>query len=271
MSRSVAMLVAPRRYGAVNWRGLWALTLKDVRRGLKQYRYSVLGPVVANLLFLAVFVLARGRTDGAIYAGGLTFLQFLVPGLVIFAVCERAYATASESLLFDKLEGMIADTLMAPLTPAELTVGYAAGSAIMGLIVGTAVAIPMLLLIQVPIASAALILTYAAAGALMHGLFGIIVGLWAERWDHHTAAHTFLVIPFAFLSGTFYSVATLPALGERLARLNPVFYVIDGFRAGSTGHAESSPAVSLIVVALVVLALGLVAHRLFRIGYKTKP
>jgi ABC-2 type transport system permease protein len=169
------------------------------------------------------------------------------------------------------MEGMIADTLMAPLTPAELTVGYACSSAMMGLITGAAVAFPMLFVVDLPIASLPLILFFAAGGALMHGLLGIIVGLWAERWDHHAAAMTFIVIPFGFLSGTFYSVASLPALAESAARLNPVFYVIDGFRAGSTGHADGSAITGAVVVTAVVLALALGALRLFRIGYKLKP
>ncbi|HUL07821.1 MAG TPA: ABC transporter permease [Candidatus Acidoferrum sp.] len=258
----------PRRYGAVNWRGLWALCLKDLHRAYKSFRYSVLGPVVSNLLFLAIFAVARG--SGA-YVGDLTFLQFLVPGLVIFAVCETAYSTSSESLLFDKMEGMIADTLMAPLTPTELTIGYACSSAATGLLTGAAVALPMLLVVPLPIASLPLLLFFAAGGAFMHGLLGILVGLWAERWDHHSAALTFIVIPFGYLSGTFYSVASLPALAESVARVNPVFYVIDGFRAASTGHAESPPLVGMVVVALVVLGLGVCARRLFRIGYKLKP
>ena len=262
-------LPAPRRYGVVNWRGLWALFAKDVRRALKQYRYSVLGPAVSNLLFLTVFALAGGH--GGAYVGDLTFVQFLVPGLIIFAACERAYGTSSESVLYDKMEGMIADTLMAPLTALERTIGYACSSAAMGLVTGAATAAPMLLFVDLPVASRPLVCFFAVAGTLMHGLFGVIVGLWAERWDHHAAALTFLVIPFGFLSGTFYSITTLPEIGAEAARLNPMFYVIDGFRAGSTGHADGSPATGIVVVLLVIIALGAITHRLFRIGYKIKP
>jgi len=262
-------LPAPRSHRAVNWLGLWSLIAKDVRRGLKGYRYSVLGPVVSNLLFLTVFALARSH-DGP-YVGGLSFIEFLVPGLIIFAACERAYGTSSESVLFDKMEGMIADTLMAPLTAIERTVGYACSSATMGLVTGAATAIPMLLLVDLPVASLPLICFFAVAGTLMHGLFGVIVGLWAERWDHYAAALTFLVIPFGFLSGTFYSIATLPEIGARAARLNPMFYVIDGFRAGSTGHADGSLGTGIVVVLLVIIILGAVTCRLFRIGYKIKP
>jgi ABC-2 type transport system permease protein len=259
----------PRRYGAVNWRGLLTLGLKDVRRSLKGYRYTLLGPVISNLLFLVVFQLALG--DSTARVGTLGFLQFLAPGLIIFAVCERSFGTASESLLFDKQEGVLADTLMAPLTPLELTIGYAASAAGTGLITGVAVAAAILPFVALSVASLFLLLFFAIGGALMHGLVGIIVGLWAERWDHHTAAATFLVIPFAFLSGTFYSIQALPDLGRRLVSLNPVFYVIDGFRAGATGQADGSLTTGMTVVALVVLALAAGAHRLFQRGYKIKP
>lgn len=261
--------IGPRRYGAVNWRGLRALILKDIRRSFKNYRYSILGPVVSSLLLLAVFKLALSR-DGA-YVGDLTYLQFLVPGLIVLAVCEQAYGTSSESLLFDKLEGVIADTLMAPLTPLELTVGYACSAAATGLVTGAAVAVPMLLTIELPSSTVSLALLFAIGGALMHGLLGVIVGLWADRWDHHAAALTFLVIPFGYLSGTFFSITTLPAAAEIVARLNPVFYVIDGFRAGSTSHAEGQIPLGLLVVGLTILLLGGITHRLFRIGYKVKP
>jgi ABC-2 type transport system permease protein len=261
--------VAPRRFGAVNWRGLLSLMAKEIRRDLKGYLYSVLGPVISGLLFLAVFALARGPSG--LYVGDLTLLQFLAPGLIVFAVCERAFGTASESLLFDKMEGILADTLMAPLTPLEIAVGYACSSAAIGIVTGAAVAVPMLLFIDLPIASWPLLLFFAVGGALMHGLFGTIVGLWAERWDHYAAALTFLVIPFGFLSGTFYSIAALPAAGEQAARFNPVFYVIDGFRAGSTGHADGSTTIGIAVIVLVVTGLGAIVYRLFRIGYKIKP
>lgn len=155
----------PRRYGAVNWRGLMTLALKDIRRTIKSYRYAILGPVISNLLFLTVFQLALG--EGATRVGALDFLQFLAPGLIIFTVCERSFGSASESLLFDKQEGMLADTLMAPLTPIELTLGYAAGAAGSGLITGAAVAAAILPFVALPVASLSLLLFFAIGGALM--------------------------------------------------------------------------------------------------------
>jgi ABC-2 type transport system permease protein len=260
---------APRQFGAVNWRGLWTLCRRDLSRSLKEYRYTVLGPVVSNLLFLAVFLIGLGDIEARF--GGLPLAQFLAPGLAIFSVCERAFATASESLVFDKLERVISDTLMAPLTALELTIGYAAGAAATGLVAGAAVLASMLVFVDLPFSAAPIALLFAVLGAVLHSLLGVIVGLWAERWDHYAAGLTFLVIPLGFLSGTFFPVAALPELGESLVRSNPVFYVIDGFRFGCTGFSESSVAIGAGIAGATAIVLGSIAYRLFRTGYKIKP
>ena len=260
---------APRRFGAVNWLGLRTLFRRELRRVLVEYRDTVLGPAVSGLLFLAVFRLALGGAEGA--DDGATFLQFLAPGLVIFAACQRAFETAAASLIYDKLEGILADTLMAPLTPVERTLGYAGGAAASGLVIGAVVLAAMLPFVDLPLAAPAAVLFFAVGGTLLHALLGVLVGLWAERWDHYSASLTFLVIPFAFLSGTFYSIERLPAFGQQAVTLNPVFYVIDGFRYGFIGRADGSLAVGLAVVVAVDLLLFAAAWRLFAAGYKIKP
>ncbi|MGH6932140.1 MAG: ABC transporter permease [Dongiaceae bacterium] len=259
----------PRRFGAVNWRGLWTLSIRDPLRTLKGFHYAIVGPVIQNLLFLAVFQLALGGAGAEI--GALSFGQFLVPGLIIFTICDRAFGTSGEWLLYDKQLHAIADTIMAPLTPIERIIGYTAGATLTGLATGAAVAAALLPFVMPPLESLPLLLFFAVAGAVIHALVGVIVGLWSEKWDHYTVAHNFLVIPFAFLSGTFYSLTALPETGQKLVTLNPVFYVIDGFRAGATGQAERPVELGMAVVALTVIALAVWAHHLIRIGYKVKP
>ncbi|WP_119462667.1 ABC transporter permease [Rhodospirillaceae bacterium SYSU D60014] len=265
---------APRRFGAVNWLGLWTLYRREVLRVLKDYRDTVLGPAVSSLLFLAVFHLALGAgrgPDGSNLVGGVSFLQFLAPGLIILAISQRAFETVAASLIFDKHEGIIADILMAPLTPAERMAGYAASAATAGLFTGLVVVVLLLFFVDLPVRAPAAIVFFALAGALLHALLGILVGLWAEKWDHYSASLTFLVIPLVFLSGTFYSVQQLPELGQSLVILNPIFYIIDGFRFGFTGQAESSLAVGAILLLLVDLCLGAVVYRLFATGFRVKP
>jgi ABC-2 type transport system permease protein len=262
----------PRRFGAVNWVGMWTLYRREVWRPLKEYRDTLLGPAVSSILFLAVFDLALSAVGAGVHArlGGVAVLQFLGPGLIVFAACNRAFETAAGSLIYDKMEGMIQDTLMAPLTPGERTVGYALSAATSGLLAGLVVAAAVSVFVDLPVLAPAALLLFAFGGALMHAFVGIIVGLWATRWEHFAAALTFAVIPLAYLSGTFYPVGLLPQLGQRLVALNPVFYVIDGVRYGFTGTAESALLVGLLVVLGVNVGLAGIAQRLISRGYGVK-
>jgi ABC-2 type transport system permease protein len=263
----------PRRFGAVNWVGLWTLYWREVWRILKNYRDSLLGPAVGSLLFLAVFALAiTGLAGpGPALPGGVPVLHFLGPGLIIFTVCNQSFETSAASLLFDKLEGMVQDVMMAPLTALERTIAYALSAATCGLLAGLVVAVAVLLFVDVPLADLGLLLFFAFGGALLHALLGILVGMWAARWDNFAAALTFLVIPLAYLSGTFYPVAQLPEAGQAVVALNPVFYVIDGFRAGFTGSAEGTLLVGALLIVAINAALGALVHRLFARGYRLKP
>jgi len=260
---------APRRFGLVNWVGLAAFAGRDIRRSLKQYRYTLLGPLVSNLLFLAVFHLALG--DRHLNFGTIGFGQFLLAGLVVFAICERSFETAAEFILYDKLEGMIWDTLMAPLSPLERTIGYAVSSATIGLATGAVVLLASLPFVPLPWPSPLPLLFFAVGGALALGLCGIIAGIWAERWDHQAAIATFLLLPLSFLSGCYYSIADLPELGRQLIQLNPIFYIVDGVRFGLTGYHEGSLALGAVILALLVAVPGALAYRLIRSGYKVKP
>ncbi len=258
-----------RHFGRVNWLGLRTLAWRDLKRVLKDYRDTVLGPAVSSLLFLAAFHFAFGGGEARI--AGMPLLQFLVPGLVTIAACERAFETAAASLIYDKMEGMIADVLMAPLRPVELVAGYAASATLAGCVTGLGVLAALMVFVDLPVERPAAIVLFAAAGALLHGLLGIVVGLWGVKWDHYAASLTFCIIPLAYLSGAFFAVGDLPAAGRAVVLLNPIFYVVDGVRWGFTGQAEGSLAFGAGILASAIGLLGLLAWRLFRIGYKVKP
>ena len=259
---------SPRRLGPVNWVGLWTLYLKEVRRFAKVATQTVLAPLVTTLLFLAVFSLALGRAVDTI--GGVPFLQFLAPGLVMMAMVQNAFANTSSSLLISKIQGNIVDVLMPPLSPGELTLGFAAGGVSRGLVVGVAVGLAMWVVVPFPLHHPGFVLFHAVAASLMLALLGIVGGIWAEKFDQMAAMTNFVITPFAFLSGTFYSIERLPPVWRTVAHLNPFFYMIDGFRYGFIGHADGSLAAGLVVMTAVNLALWLLAYRLFAVGYKLK-
>ncbi len=258
----------PRAFGRVNWRGWATLLWRDLWRTLKSYRDTILGAAVANLLYFAVFLLALGEDERM---GGVALAQFLAPGLVVVAACHQAFDISSASILFDKLEGMLADVLMAPLGPWERALGYALSATIGGLVSGAAVFVAFLPFVDMAPADPFAVLFFAGAGALLHANVGILAGLWARKWEHYSAVSTFLVIPFGFLSGAFYSIRALPEAGQRLVEFNPVFYVIDGFRYGFTGQAEGSLATGAVVLLTLDGALLLLVSRLLGRGWRIKP
>jgi ABC-2 type transport system permease protein len=166
---------------------------------------------------------------------------------------------------------MIWDTLMAPLTPLERTVGYTVGAASVGLLTGAVVLAASLLFVRLPAPDIPLLLFFAIAGAVILGLCGIIAGIWAEKWDHQAALNTFLLLPLSFLSGCYYPISGLPDIGRQLIQFNPIFYVVDGVRAGLTGYHEGSLQTGAVVLLSLAALLFVIVHRLIRSGYKVKP
>lgn len=262
----------PRQVGAVNWLGFWTLYEREVRRFLKVSTQTVVAPVATTLVFLAIFLLARpgGDTGIADRVGGTSFAEFLVPGLVMMAMTQNAFANTSSSIMISKLQGNIVDVLMPPLSAAEMTLAFGLGGLTRGLVVGVTVALSAWLFVPLHIASLPLIFFHAVAASLLLSLVGFIGGIWAEKFDHIAAVTNFVVTPLSFLSGTFYSIEKLPEFWRIFAHINPFFYMIDGFRCGFIGHADGSLAAGIVVMtATNALLLGL-CLRLVGRGYKLK-
>ena len=252
----------------LNLIGLRTLYLKEVRRFLKVPGQTLAAPVITTLMFLLIFSLALGRAGREV--GGVPFLQFLAPGLVMMAIIQNAFANTSSSILIGKIQGNIVDILMPPLRPGELTFGLVAGGVTRGLVVAVVVALAMIPVVSLDLAHPTLVVFHALGGSLMLALLGLLGGLWAEKFDQMAAVTNFLITPLSFLSGTFYSIAQLPPVFQAVAYVNPFFYLIDGIRMGFIGHADGSIVIGILVVTLVNLGLWLLALRLIARGWRLK-
>lgn len=253
-----------------NRRGFW--THYYHRGVLRFFRFGLellVGPLVSSLLFVLVFAVAQSERSAMV--PGIDLVQFIAPGIILYAIAHTAFENAAAMLVFEKMEGMIADVQMAPLSPLELLAGYALSSATCGLSVGVLVGGAAALFVDFSSFDASLTISFAVATALFFGLLGTVAGLWAERWDHYSAVEGFLIVPLGLLSGTFFSIERLPEAFREWIFYNPVFYAIDGFRSGLIGYAESSQAVGLTVLVVLNLVLALLGWRLFAVGYKLKP
>jgi ABC-2 type transport system permease protein len=258
----------PRTVGRVNWRGLWTLYRKEVMRFVNVFTQTLAAPMVTALLFFAIFNLALGRAVPTV--AGVTYEEFLAPGLIMMTLVQNAFANTSSSILISKVQGNIVDVLMPPLSPSELTVGFAMGGVTRGMLVAVAVLIGLLPFAPITLAHPLVALYFAFMASLMLSLLGMIGGIWAEKFDHIAAVTNFVITPLSFLSGTFYSIDRLPESWHIVAWINPFFYMIDGLRFGFIGHADGNVLVGAGMVLLVNAVLLTVTHWMMATGYKLK-
>lgn len=266
-STTPATSIRPGFSSGTNWIGLWTLYLKEVRRFTNVYTQTLAAPVGSALLFLAVFALALG---GDRKVEGVSYAVFLVPGLTIMTMVQNAFANTSSSIMIGKIQGSIVDVLMPPLSAAELTLGYALAGVTRGIVIGFAVGGVLYLFVPFTIDNWGLVVFHGVMGSMLLALFGIIGALWSVKFDHIAAVTNFVVTPLSFLSGTFYSIDRLPEVPRAIARYNPLFYMIDGFRSGFIGGHDDLMWLGVVVVIATNVALFALTWRLFAIGYKLK-
>lgn len=257
-----------RRFGHVNWRGVWTLYHREVKRFLKVFTQTIAAPVVTTLLFYTIFSVALENRVGTV--GSVPFVVFLAPGLIMMTILQNSFANTSSSIMVSKVQGNIVDVLMPPISPLEMMCAYIAGGVTRGMIVATASTTAMFFLVDLPFENPAAIAFFALSASVMLALLGMIGGIWADKFDHMAAITNFVIVPLSFLSGTFYSIERLPETWQFFAQFNPFFYAIDGFRYGFIGQGDAGFWLGAGVMFAVDLVLFLVVHRMLVTGYKLK-
>jgi ABC-2 type transport system permease protein len=257
-----------RRFGRVNWLGLWTLCRREVQRFLAVWTQTLLAPLVTAALFVLIFTFAVGTSREAVM--GVPFTHFLAPGILMMTVIQNSFANVSSSIVISKVQGNIVDTLMPPLSGGELVAGYLAGGIARSVVVAAAIVVALFPVVGVGIAHPVLALLYVVLGGAFMGAIGIVAGVFANKFDQMAAITNFIVMPLSFLSGTFYSFEDLPGWMWMLAHVNPVFYLIDGMRFSTIGVSDSPPALGLAVVLGSTAALCALAWWMFRTGYRLK-
>lgn len=251
----------------MNTIGTYTLCKREIWRFLKVWNQTVIAPVVTALLFLAILTLAGG---GARQIEGMRFDVFIAPGLIMMAIVQNAFANTSSSLILSKIQGVIIDILMPPLSPAEITFALVAGGVVRGLMVGVAVLFGMWLCVPIGLAHPLLAFAFVLLASTMLALLGVLAGVWSQGFDQLAALTNYIVTPLAFLSGTFYSIRHLPDVWYAVAHFDPFFYMIDGFRFAMTGYADSSVQLGLAVLLAMNLGLWLTIQAMITRGWRLK-
>lgn len=258
----------PRKIGKFNRVGFITLVQKEVGRFASVYMQTILTPMITTLLFITIFSLAFGG-DGRM-VGDVPYMTFLAPGLVMMAMAQSAFANTSSSILISKVQGNIVDVLMPPLSTLEILLAYVIAGMIRGIVVGGASLLVVFLFVDVYLASLAAVIAFTLMGTMMMAALGVASGLWSEKFDHLSALTNFIVVPLTFLSGTFYSIHILPEFWQNVAAANPFFYMIDGFRYGLTGHADSNLWTGFWLLLELNIGIMIFVFAMLMTGYKVK-
>jgi ABC-2 type transport system permease protein len=259
--------VHTRNFGLVNWMGLWTLYKKEVRRFMKVGPQTLLAPMVSNVLYMTVFILAfaerRGGADG-------DFTRFLIPGLIMMGILNNSSANSSSSIMTGKVMGSIIDVLMPPLSSTELALGYIGGAMTRGIIVAFATALALSFFMVIVPQHVWAIVYFGLSAACAMSMVGILSGIWAEKFDQLAFVNQFIIVPLSFLSGTFYHITILPEYLQKISLANPLFYFIDGFRYGFLGTADGSIMTGIVYTALLNLVLFISCIIVLKSGWRLK-
>jgi len=257
-----------KKFGYINWIGFWTLYKKEVLRFLIVVIQTVISPLVSSLLFLLVLSVAIGNQRGDVL--GVSFITFLAPGLIAMQIIQQAFSHSSSSIMIGKIQGNIVDILYAPLTPAEITLALNLAACTRSVMIAAVCIIVFTFVVDLQFYNFFYIIIFTILGSFILGSLGIIIGLWAQKFDHMASATNFIIVPLSFLSGTFYSIESLPELLKNISEMNPFFYIIDGFRYGFLGTSDGSIQFGLFYLVVLSFLTWLAAYILFKKGYKIK-
>jgi ABC-2 type transport system permease protein len=251
--------------------GWITLLHKELLRFWKVSFQTIAAPVLTSLLYLLIFSHVLASHVG-VFDGRVPYAAFLVPGLVMMAVLQNAFANSSSSLIQSKITGNLIFVLLPPLSPVEFFIAYVGGAMVRGLVVGLGVFAvtlwfaPSVLAMPHPLWA----LAFALLGSAILGTLGLIAGIWADKFDQLAAFQNFIVMPLTFLSGVFYSIHSLPPFWQAASHFNPFFYMIDGFRYGFFGLSDTSPWASLIIVCGFAIFLTALSLAMLHRGWKLR-
>ena len=249
-------------------RPLYWLVAREVLRVLKLWTQTIAAPVLSAFLFILVFGLSLGSRIHEI--GGVPYDQFIVPGLITMAMAQAAYNNNASSLFQARFDRYINDILASPLRNWEVNLGMSLGGAVRALVIGLALFALAVPVTGVGVAEPLILVVAVTLSLVLFSALGIVVGIFAETFDHHMFVNNLVILPLSFLGGVFYSVTSLPSPWEEISHANPLFYIVSAIRHGFLGTSDAPIGLSLGVTA--VLALGAVGWSswLFATGRRLK-
>jgi len=248
--------------------GLVWLCKRETLRVSKLWTQTVLAPVVSSMLFILVFGLSLGGRIKQV--GDVDYEVFIVPGLITMGMVQAAFANNASTIFQARFDRYINDVLSAPMRPWHMTFGYTIGGIVRALAIGMSLLALAVIVVDVPIEHPFELALAIGLGLLLFASLGLVVGIYAETWDHTSFIQNIVILPLTFVGGVFYSVSVLPSPWEALSHFNPIFYLVNAVRYGFLDESDVSIWLSLGVIAALAIPVYAWSQWLFSTGRRLK-
>jgi len=252
----------------MNFIGFKTIYKKEMLRTFRVILQTIVSPVLTTVLYFIVFGAAIGSKVAEI--DGVTYAQFIVPGLIMMSLLTNSLGASSSGIYFPKFIGSIYEILSAPLSYIEIVLGYALAAVTRAMLVGIIIYIVALFFTDLPIVHPFYALGFAFLTSFTFALFGLIIGIWADNFEKLNIFPVLILTPLSFLGGVFYTLDMLPLFWQKFSLINPVVYMISGLRWSFFGTSDINPQISFAIISLFMIFCLSILYWIFKTGYKLK-
>lgn len=252
----------------MNFYAVRAIYLFELQRAWRTLLQTIATPVISTSLYFVVFGSAIGSSMAEVQ--GVSYAAFIVPGLIMMMLLTESTANASFGIYMPRYSGAIYEVLSAPVSALEILLGYVGAAASKSIVLGLLILLTARLFVDYQIAHPLWMGVFLVLTAVTFSLMGFIIGLWADGWEKLQIVPALIITPLAFLGGSFYSIEMLPPIWQKIALLNPVVYLISGFRWSFYGISDVNPLISLGMTLVFLAICSLIVRWIFKTGYRLK-
>ncbi|MCD4779557.1 MAG: ABC transporter permease [Candidatus Omnitrophica bacterium] len=249
--------------------GVAALMRREIYRFMSVAGQTILPPVVNSLLFMFIFGVAVGQRI-TFHGTGLTYLEFIVPGLMVMHLISGSYENTSSSLFIARWHNHIQEVLLAPLSYFEMVLGLLAGGVVRGVIVCIEVFIVSVFFLHTEIYHPLLFLYFIVTISVIFACAGMMGALWAEDFSMLSTWNVYIIVPLVLLGGVFHPVSGLPVIAQKISHFNPLFYLVSGVRYSVTGMIDVSLLICITIAFVLSIGFFFLTVLLFKMGYKLR-